>query len=331
MRYLIVLLMSLVHWQAYTMMLTHEEQAAEASKVSFIFEEHGNCGYRLNMYTPLGNLIADFCPADSVSPERPFYAYVQSVAGKAVVDLWPVNGNCLMPIKQLFSRNILKELSEQAKVADTIHDEQLRIFVLDLKDIKVGYKDRNSIRCAENSIRDLLLATSPKRAIHNRLKENKVRFFLREGLLKATLISEVLTLELSKLFDSRGPKNKLGRDAFCMLCEILMNGFKGGYEVRIQSDTKAYTLHPEEFFEYAVPASNAIDMSLIDLKCLHGLKLHTLYSAGYDETYGTTNAYYKALAKFFKTEHRREGNITYISVEKGAMQPVEGDSEEQFK
>ncbi len=311
MRYLFIISMSLIFCRLYTM-----EQLVVKPLVTFAFERHQKWGYQLKVDTPHGSLRVDFHPVENVAPAYPFYAYAQLASQKVVIDLWPVNGKSTMPVDELFSKKVLRELGSQAGTASTICENQLCLFVLDLKDEASRYRNRSAISSAESRIRDLLLTQKPQRAINNRIKLHNLRFFLREGLLKATLIQEVLTSEQVTLFDSPGQVNKPGRDAFCMLCEILMNGFKSGYEIHITNGIKAYNLQPYDFFEYACPSNDAGLLPPPNFKKLCLLRLYTLYSPAYKETYALTSTYYQALRQFFKTKHLLDGNmITHISVE----------------
>lgn len=325
-------------------------------------------GWRLHAYTMQGGLTADFFPADPVNSScahdsaplrdltaisaRAFYVYAQRALSKEIVDLWPVNGRCTQPMSELFSKAVLHELCLQAGVADAIGGEQLRLFVLDIKD-KIGrYRSIDQIIHSELAMRDMLV-NSEVGCVGNRLKKaqsidrnsqmrlikslraSRLSFFLREGFLKAMLVAKVFTPGQIQLFDSPGEENAPGRAAFCMLCELLMNGFKMGYAVRVCSDTRSHTFHPDEFFEYAFPPADAAvatashESLALCLKQLHGLRLHTLYSDYYRDMYGPSQPYYLALASFFKTAHRlhtprveRKGNsgesesmITHIALE----------------
>ncbi len=309
-----IIAMSLLCCWSYAMdSLTLKELALAEPKVSFTFEDHDSCQYRLNVHTPHGILVADFCVVNGVSHDCPFYAYLQCISGRQMIDLWPVNGRCTMAIKEMFSGRVLQELGTQAKIADKIAGEQVRLFVLDLKDGASRYRDKRAIMDAENRVRDLFLAEHTRRTVKNKLNNANVLFFLREGLLKSTLVNDVLTPDQVALYDSPGSQNKPGRDAFCMLCELIMNGFKMGLAVRFKSGNKSHTLNPEDFFEYVQPPSSCPQYR--PLNCVEVVKLHTLYSAYYEETYGCTNEYYQALALYFNTEHTvYENMITHISL-----------------
>lgn len=297
-------------------------------KVTFRFEEFVSSAYRLHIATSQGSFVADFCPAEVRSGDRPFYTYAESAVGSKVIDLWPLNGKCVPDLWSLFSDAALRKLWTQAQVADKIGGTQLRIFVLDLKDSQGTYRNAQEISIAEMDIRDLLLLRNPRRTVHNRFERTRVQFFLREGLLKATL-REILSEELRTLFDSYGSENRPGRDAFCMLCEHIMNGFKKGYAIHIQ----CHVLHPDEFFEYAAPPACKDDPRAgRSLENLQRVTLHTLYSACYVETYGPMQEYYLALARFFKTRHELDTNgITHIVIEPDASACVVQEDEIRIK
>jgi hypothetical protein len=289
-----------------------EHAVAMDESVSYAFERLAACQYRLRVSTPQGELILDFSPAEIRSAERPFYAYACEALHKEVVDVWPLNGKCAMNpqayAKALFSAKILRELRDQAQVANQLGSQsaQVRLFVLDLKDSRCSYGDKQQIDMFETGVRDLLIKNvRPRNSVYNTMADNTIAFFLREGLLKASLL-EKMPRDLQTFFDGRGDTHREGRAALCVLCEHSMNGFKNGYQVTVNG----FTFHPDEYFELASPlqedrreiTSDALDSSML-AKSLHAKPLHTLYTPFYERLYGVEGGYYQSLRKEFAPSH----------------------------
>ncbi len=247
-----------------------------------------------------------FKPIETVTEEDgDFYRYVQAITNTnatTIVDVLPVNGIFQKRLSRffehLFNEESLKELEKEVQLSGSLcKHNNLKVFVLDLKDSQGKYVNIDTIRQAEDAIRDLLHTGSHPAAVL--IRKLGVQFFLREGLLKALVLRSLSSVLQDYCYTSEG------RAFLCILCEIIMNGFKRGYAVALikHSSTSESYFDPSHFLVSTMPPNQKARLPS-SVKPIWLVTLQTYYPAYYKDMYGVNSLYYQVLIRLNHLHHQ---------------------------
>ncbi len=257
---------------------------------------------------PVSTVTFEFLPLEGI-PDHPAYTSYLSdcirYKAQGVVDLCPVNGSSKKRITKIFDNRCAREMEKELLY---LHQQENvrefssypKLFVLDIKDKNKKYDDIDDIGETENNIAHFLQNPKEMRPMHQQIENGDIRYFIKEGSLKAMLIQRVLGKKQNEFFQGV-PK---GRMLLCQLCEFIMNGFKRGYQVIGYAEDKSYCFHPAIFFDFAqrlesLPTSKAQPrLSEQILK----QPLCTLYSGTYEGVYNEDGEYTTALKSLWNVE-----------------------------
>lgn len=244
--------------------------------------------FKVNFISPEKTDVINF-----IFQRTPFVVFDPSIA---VEDIYPLNGN----FSRILNPGKLIPSDEREKIS---HHAQLigkgsgqRCIVIDYKS-GGAYEKKEFIHSLEDRVIQLF---RPQKAFENLIRDNAIRFIIKEGTLKANLISTVLTNQ--KIFLQEEPSG-----VFCKLCEVVMNFFKQGFSCT-SSDTQ---FNPRD---YVVPVDeDYVYPSNVDSK--NTTPLVTLYSPHYQEMYGEDEAYCQMMEKVFSVGHEiLPGSVTKITL-----------------
>ncbi|MBA3285438.1 MAG: hypothetical protein H0U27_10335, partial [Nitrosopumilus sp.] len=120
-------------------------------------------------------------------------------------------------------------LTNVIKLKSNDIDDFVRVMVIDFKDTKNSYINRNEIWKTEQAFADFFTGIQPDNKKESRgrlctyklIKDNSIKFVINEGTLKADLMANTFTPTQKKYFAKEGLE-------LCQVCEIIMNGFKQG-------------------------------------------------------------------------------------------------------
>ncbi len=226
----------------------------------------------------------------------------------ACIDLQPINGIAHPRLlKKLFQKthvtNFRAQLQYLAEKAEVVR-EGCRIFVLDVKDSKGLYLDKEEIIESEKAVvafsrEKRPKEKSPRQEIYDILQENQVHYVFLEGSLKNRIVTKIMTAEQADFLQ----KTPRGKEVLCMLCEVVMNLFKKGYDLRApvaegEGEAHMYTLAAEE---YIAPLNKA--EPVLPPEGVHDISLLTLYPRFYQALYGKEEQYYRAISAIHNVMH----------------------------
>lgn len=249
-----------------------------------------------------------------------FAGYIKSAVLKGgCTDVQPINGVYQKRfIKNMFKGKHVSDLNNQLKYLNN-HEENkfVKVFVLDIKDTKCHYDNIEEIKKAEKEVEDFFSGKepkerSPRKDIYKLMSQNDINYFFCEGRFKHDIITDILTPEQSTYFQS----NDEARGVFCQIAEMLLNGFKMGYQINcLSSDNKETILCADNYLilfnnkEKLDIGKNPVTMS--------NLTLFTLYPGHYKELYSIKEKYCESLSSAFKVEHKYddETHTTAIKLE----------------
>jgi len=189
--------------------------------------------------------------------------------------------------------------------------EFVRLMVIDFKDSSITYSDRDEISENEASFAKFLKeplskkASPAQAAAHRVIRESsRINFIINEGTLKADLLKNTFKDQQRAFFQKQ--KNYA---LFCQLCELMMNAFKQGQEVVVDS----YQYLPND---YIVSLSSSVSSLVIDKKNLPvSPVLQTYYPKVYKETYSNKSEYYNIIKNISEVSyHNDDKEITTITV-----------------
>ncbi|NGX58925.1 MAG: hypothetical protein KR126chlam3_00066 [Chlamydiae bacterium] len=255
-------------------------------------------------------------PLSEVEKDSPFAQYVREIERGNLLyccDVEPINGinQTNRFIENLITREINSDLANQLDLLSTT-SQQVNLFVLDIKDAKKRYENREEIEQCELAMAQFLQAEHPPkpkqmRSFHRLVRENHIQYLLREGLLKHDILQK-LSPELRQHFQ----ETPEGRGQLCQLCEIVMNFFKMGYSVRVLGD---HVLHPEDYF-LSTRVQEGLSSSRISLEKTRKIALKTLYPKFYAELYSQSSEYFSVINQIFKGEftYDEKTGTTIISI-----------------
>lgn len=233
-----------------------------------------------------------------------------------VVDVYPLNGvtkSRAFKITDFMQKPHRKQIGQMVEILNEVDPEKksVRCLVVDFKDISCRYDRLEEISAAERKFAaffqgDLPKATVVQRTIQELIRNNEINFFINEGSLKATLIRDIFDSAQGSFLQEKGEGPKL----FCQLCEVIMNGFKQGYEVVVNGSyfrpDDYITVIDERLIERIDSAKQRL--SLIP-------RLMTLYPEHYRETYSPFSEYYQLITTIFKVNHFYENETTIITID----------------
>lgn len=243
-------------------------------------------------------------------------AFFEAIKGKGVykiADLYPLNGT----VKKTFNITDFvrpqhrKEIQQHVhKLNESVEKEGfVRLMVIDFKDSKIAYENRDEISKAERAFATFLKENPPsgskdktRKEVHDLIRENEIDFLINEGTLKADLLSKTFNPEQRAFF-----QDKENSPLFCQLCEVLMNGFKQGKEVVVNG----WHCHPND---YVVALKTCA--AFAGTNPLGDPFLQTYYPKNYKGVYSDTSAYYGLIIKISTVGYQHDAQeITTITIE----------------
>ena len=192
----------------------------------------------------LSKIDFEFLPLNTITGDN-LISFFNEVIGKGaykIADVYPLNGtakpgkfsitNFIRPAH----RDEIQQHLDQLKDSDDF----VRLMVIDFKDTRVAYDNRDEILKTEKAFAKFLREPPPtgkntetQAKIHKLIRENGINFLINEGTLKADLLLHTFTDPEQRAFF----QNKSNSALLCQLCEIIMNGFKQGREVVRRGDS----------------------------------------------------------------------------------------------
>lgn len=273
----------------------------------------------------LGNRKSEQVLFHSKSPVQPeptsYGSYLAKAASTgACIDVQPINGISKSRfLKNLFRNSHVQDLTNQLNFLKTKPVAGCRVFVLDVKDSKGRYENSGEIQQSEEEVIQFAKGprpkeASPRQAVHDLLRNEHVEYVFLEGRLKNRVITHVATSEQADFLQN----SARGREVMCMLCELIMNLFKKGYDVHapIQNGTQEVfqdVLAPEDF---VAPLQDEVGPALTSIPA-KDIVLHTLYPEHYKELYGPDEQYFKAVSSMGYAKHEYDPTTGTTSIQIG--------------
>lgn len=244
-------------------------------------------------------------PTDASDPS-PYGTYLSNVsASKICLDMQPINGVAKARfVKNLFRNSHVQDFNAQISfIVDYLESKATKVFVLDIKDSKGLYEHEGEIEKSEKEVVDFALAPrprekSPRQDIYDILKQQEISFVFLEGKLKNRVITRIVNKQQAAFLQ----KTPRGREILCMVCEMVMNLFKKGYDVAApisegEMDAHHYTLAAEEF------VAPLAQVNVLAAQKVGDVSLVTLYPRHYKALYGPDEQYYKSVSAISDAKH----------------------------
>lgn len=240
--------------------------------------------------------------------------FLEKIQG--VVDVYPLNGtakNRKFNITDYVRKQHRLEMQGILKIADDKFLEQAYPYCLvaDFKDSSIRYENREQIASIERQFSNFFRQNRPVQGgttaeIYDLVKRSKIALFINEGTLKADLIRHVF----SKIESEYLHGTDTGSPVLCQLCEIIMNGFKKGWEVEVEGRTfkpdNYITVIDDEWLE-------TVDSNASSRR--RPFRLITFYPAHYQELYSEQSTYYQLVSQAYKVNHHVTDNTTILTLE----------------
>ncbi len=249
---------------------------------------------------------------DTVSDFRYYAELIEKQTDWRCCDVLPINGHQTSRqnqfLKNLIRPKNVKELNDQLTyLTRHFSSGRTNLFVLDITDAQGLYANKSEIEKAETIVASFLQQSEPKKKsprkdFHQSVTNHGIEFFLNEGSLKHDILNQLPSDCVDFL-----QKTDRGRDQLCQLCEIIMNFFKIGFLVEVQSQV----LHPQNYFASTSIRSKGPNTKLV-LERIHNISLATLYPSHYREMYAMRGEYYSTITEIFETHHQYD-EITQIT------------------
>lgn len=263
----------------------------------------------------LPSIEMSFRPCLSTAGETSaFVREILSGSTAGVVDVYPLNGTSRRG--KFNAADYLRpkhrtEIQQQLECLGGF-ENYTRCMVIDFKDRQTVYVNGEEIQATEQAFVNFFRGPRPssttQMVIYDLIRNNRIDYFINEGSLKAHLIAQSTFNDMQAAFFQ---KTEEGGEMLCQVCEVIMNGFKQGYEVTVNGQM----FRSEDYITSVSTWSDRGEM----LGEMYGevipLHLATLYPSNYKETYGQASHYYQLISNVFNTNHREENGTTIITIE----------------
>jgi hypothetical protein len=253
-------------------------------------------------------ILNSFLPEESDRLENNYLNCVQKT--KICLDIQPINGVSKSRfIKNLFRQSHVNDLKSQISyLASKSLPNSTKVFVLDVKDCRGLYENSEEISNSEKEVINFLKGDkpqekSPRQEIHNLITTGDVEYVFLEGKLKNRVISMISTPQQAEFLQ----RSDRGKEILCMVCEIMMNLFKKGYDIQApitsaENEVINYTFASEEFISPLKNEKHEYKQELEDISLI------TLYPKHYKSLYGKDEQYFKAISNTTRTTHEYDEN-----------------------